>query len=121
MGDVGGGIDEEVTAIDQTSQSEGYPEEVPAEMRVVFRQFGIIFEFFFRRHQAVFLGGVESVDHKAEEAEEQDNTVGTGDFVAPEVRRVHIVETENEEQQRGDDGKGNVLADGGLLHHHRRH
>ena len=54
-------------------------------------------------------GHAEGVEHKCQEAHQQDETILTGNLITPKVGRVHIIETEYKEQQRCDDGKRNIL------------
>ena len=121
MGHIRGGIHEQVTAHDQTGQSQHDPEEIPAQVRIVLRQLTVVLHLLLRRQQTVLLRGVEGIDHEGAEADEQDDTVGTADLITPEVRRVHIVETEYEEQEGSHRSPGDILLHRRFRDSHRRH
>ncbi len=121
VGHVRGAIHKEVTADDQTGQAEHYQRQVAPQLRIVLRQLTVIFKFLLRRHQTVFLSGPERIDQEGHKACQQDETVAAADLITPEVRRVHIVEAEHEQQEGSHNGEGDILPDGRLGHRHRSH
>ena len=121
MGNVLGGVDEEIATEDEAGQTEDDEREVAPETFIVallahalYAQFFLVFG-----QKTVSAGHLEGIEEKGQEAYEQDDAVGAADLVAPEVGRVHIVETEHEEQHGGAHGEGDILLDGGGLDGHR--